>query len=163
MEFVREKAYEYLQKFNDQFPAKSMNLVLFDDALRYMMRINRIIQFPRGSAMLVGVGGSGKQSLTRLSSFISGQRNFQITITKTYNDNALFEDLRGLYVSAGAKGEPVTFLFTDAEVKHEGFLEYMNSILATGEVVNLFQRDERDAMASDTRNDFVRDNPGADE
>ncbi len=50
---------------------------------------------------------------------------------------ALFEDLRGLYVSAGAKNDPVTFLFTDAEVKHEGFLEYMNSILATGEVVGL--------------------------
>ena len=66
--------------------------------------------------MLVGVGGSGKQSLTRLSSYISGQRNFQITITKTYNDNALFEDIRGLYVSAGAKNDPVTFLFTDAEV-----------------------------------------------
>ena len=119
MEFVREKSYEYLQKFNDQYPAKSMNLVLFDDALKYMMRINRIIQCPRGSAMLVGVGGSGKQSLTRLASYTSRQRCFQIAITKTYNDNALFEDLRGLYVSAGQKGEPTTFLFTDAEIKKE--------------------------------------------
>ncbi|CAD7937234.1 unnamed protein product [Amoebophrya sp. A120] len=150
MEFVRNKAYEYLTKFNEQFPAKQMNLVLFDDAMKYMMRINRIIQFPRGSAMLVGVGGSGKQSLTRLSSYISRQKSFQITITKTYNDNALFEDLRALYVAAGAKNEPVAFLFTDAEVKNEGFLEYLNSILATGEVVGLFQKDERDGMAVST-------------
>ena len=35
MEFVREKAYDYLKKFNEQFPAKAMNLVLFDDAMKY--------------------------------------------------------------------------------------------------------------------------------
>ncbi|CAD7937238.1 unnamed protein product [Amoebophrya sp. A120] len=163
MEFVRMKAYEYLKRFNETFPAAAMNLVLFDDAMRYMMRINRTIQFPRGSAMLVGVGGSGKQSLTRLSASTSRQKCFQITITKTYNDNALFEDLRGLYVAAGAKGEKVTFVFTDAEVKNEGFLEYLNSILATGEVVGLFQKDERDGMAAECRNDFVRDYPGAEE
>eukprot|EP00392_Amoebophrya_sp_AT5.2_P015402 g15604.t1 len=162
-EFVREKAYEYLRKFNEMFPAAAMNLVLFDDAMKYMMRINRTIQFPRGSAMLVGVGGSGKQSLTRLAASISRQRCFQVTITKSYNDNALFEDLRGLYVSAGAKGDKVTFIFTDAEVKNEGFLEYLNSILATGEVVGLFQKDERDGMAAECRNDYVRDYPGAEE
>jgi len=162
-EHVRNKAYEYLKKFNEQFPAKKMHLVLFDDAMRHMMRINRTIQQKRGSAMLVGVGGSGKQSLTRLSAYTSAQKNFQITITKTYNDNALFEDLRGLYVAAGQKGEAVTFLFTDAEVKSESFLEVMNSCLATGEIVGLFQKDERDGMCGEVRNDFVKDNPGAED
>ncbi|KAF4648710.1 hypothetical protein FOL47_002888, partial [Perkinsus chesapeaki] len=160
---VRSKAYEYLKKFNDAFPAKSMNLVLFDDAMCHMMRIVRTIQQKRGSAMLVGVGGSGKQSLTRLSSFTCNQKCFQIALTKNYNDNALFDDLRGLYQDAGQKGNPVTFLFTDAEIKNEGFLEYMNSILATGEIAGLFQKDERDSMCADVRNDFVKERPGADE
>ncbi|EER20102.1 axonemal dynein gamma heavy chain, putative, partial [Perkinsus marinus ATCC 50983] len=160
---VRSKAYEYLKKFNDAYPAKSMNLVLFDDAMCHMMRIVRTIQQKRGSAMLVGVGGSGKQSLTRLSSFTCNQKCFQIALTKNYNDNALFDDLRGLYQDAGQKGTPVTFLFTDAEIKNEGFLEYMNSILATGEIAGLFQKDERDSMCADVRNDFVKERPGADE
>jgi dynein heavy chain len=157
------KAYEYLNRYNEANPAKSMNLVLFDDAMRHMMRINRTIQQRRGSAMLVGVGGSGKQSLTRLSAYTSAHFCFQITITKSYNDNALFEDLRTLYVRAGQKGEPTTFIFTDAEVKSENFLEYLNSILATGEVVGLFQKDERDGMCGEVRNDFVRDLPGAED
>merc|ERR1719160_2082548 len=163
LDSVRARAYEYLDKFNETYPAKAMNLVVFDDAMRHLMKINRTIQQKRGSAMLVGVGGSGKQSLSRLAAFTSKHRQFQIVITKNYNDNALFEDIRSLYVDAGQKGNNVAFLLTDAEVKHEGFLEYMNSILATGEIAGLFQKDERDGMCGEVRNDYVRDFPGADE
>jgi dynein heavy chain len=163
LESVRGRAYEYLGKFNEKFPAKAMALVVFDDAMRHMMRISRTIQQKRGSAMLVGVGGSGKQSLGRLSAFTANHKCFQITITKNYNDNALFDDIREQYVAAGQKGTPVTFILTDAEVKNEGFLEYMNSILATGEIAGLFQKDERDGMCGEVRNDFVKDCPGVEE
>lgn len=71
-----------------------LELVLFDDALRHLLRLNRLIEMPRGSALLVGVGGSGKQSLTRLASYISRAVCFQITLTKTYNINSFMEDLR---------------------------------------------------------------------
>ena len=57
----------------------------------------------------------------------------RITITKTYNDNALFEDLKALCIRAGVKGESVTFIFTDAEIKSEAYWvgRFFNNVTTT--------------------------------
>jgi dynein heavy chain len=70
MESIRKRVYAKMDGYNEKFPSKKMNLVIFDDALRHLLRITRILNSPRGNCLLVGVGGSGKQSLTKLASFI---------------------------------------------------------------------------------------------
>lgn len=49
---------EALKEYNDI--NAYMGLVLFEDALRHITRICRIVLPPSGHALLVGVGGSGK-------------------------------------------------------------------------------------------------------
>jgi len=44
---------------------------------------------------------------------------------------------------AGGKGNATSFLFTDTQIKEEGFLEDVNNILNTGEVPNIFPADEK--------------------
>lgn len=163
LESIRARAYTFLQKFNEENPSKTMDLVLFEDALKHLLRINRLIETPRGSGLLVGVGGSGKQSLTRLAAYISRSNCFQITLTKQYNVTSLMDDIRELYKSAGHKRQSTTFLFTESEIKDEVFLETINSILSTGEVPGLFAKDEMLAMTADLRLDFLKDRPGQEE
>lgn len=119
-----------------------MNLVLFEDAIAHILRINRILESPRGNALLVGVGGSGKQSLSRLAAFISTLEVFQITLRKGYGIPDLKIDLSLLYSKAGVKGIGIVLLMTDAQVADEKFLVLINDLLASGEIPDLFPDDE---------------------
>lgn len=163
LEDIRPVVVDFLNKYNLEFPAKKMELVLFNDALEHLLRINRLMEMPRGSGLLVGVGGSGKQSLTRLSSYISRSMQFQITLTKQYNKNSFMEDIQVLYKSAGHMLKPTTFLFTESEIKDEVFLEFINSILLTGEIPGLFAKDEIMAITADLRNTFLKERAGMDD
>ncbi|KAJ9456696.1 Dynein-1-alpha heavy chain [Diplonema papillatum] len=148
-ESVRKTAEAILEEYNT--PSVKMSLVMFDMAIDHLVRITRILSLPRGHALLVGVGGSGKQSLTRLATHAAGiSQVFEVTISRGYNEDAFRENLKDLYRIAGVDdgGAKVVFLFTDSHVAQEGFLEAINNMLASGTVPALFADDEKDACCN---------------
>ncbi|XP_065503599.1 dynein axonemal heavy chain 9 [Caloenas nicobarica] len=142
---------EALDSYNDVNAA--MSLVLFEDAMCHVCRINRILESPRGNALLVGVGGSGKQSLTRLAAFISSLELFQITLRKGYGIPDLKADLANLYLKTGVKNIGTVFLMTDVQVADEQFLVLVNDFLASGEIPDLFPDDEVENIINSMRNE----------
>lgn len=47
-------------------------------------RVVRVISQMRGNMLLVGIGGSGRQSLSKLAAFICEYEVFQVEVTKQY-------------------------------------------------------------------------------
>ncbi|XP_045482107.1 dynein beta chain, ciliary [Harmonia axyridis] len=142
---------EAMSSYNDLVAA--MNLVLFEDAMMHVCRINRILESPRGSALLVGVGGSGKQSLSRLAAFISSLEVFQLQLKKGYGVLDLRKELSSLYLKTGLKNVGIMFLMTDAQVPNEQFLVLINDMLASGEVPDMFPDDEIENIIAGVRNE----------
>jgi len=99
-EQLRKTLNDKLAEYNESNAV--MDLVLFQQAMEHICRITRIISLPRGNAMLVGVGGSGKQSLARLASFICGYEVFQIAVSSSYGVADFKENLLALYTKVGS-------------------------------------------------------------
>lgn len=152
---VRLMIEEKLEDYNMEPKLIPMDLSMFRDAIMHVCRIHRAIIQPRGNMLLVGVGGSGRSSLTRLSAYIAGMLTFSIEITKNYRLLEFREDIKKLYTMAGAENKRVVFLFNDTQIKDEAFLEDINNILSSGVVPNLFGKDEMPALIDAVRKPAV--------
>ncbi len=133
---------EYLEQYNSE-SKKPMDLVMFVFAVEHVSRIARVMSMPSGNMLLVGVGGSGRQSLTRLAAFAADYSLKQIELSKNYGITEWRDDLKAVISQAGTGPRPFVFLFSDTQVKYESFIEDINSMLNTGQVPNLFAFDER--------------------
>eukprot|EP00435_Cladocopium_sp_Y103_P021055 s1702_g5.t1 len=152
---LQQQVESHLEQYN-LMSTKKMDLVCFLYMLEHLSRVARVIKTPGGNALLVGVGGSGRQSCSRLACFLAdcnsagykealafGLSMDWIEIARGYDQVAFREDLKKLLIGAGGKGEKTVFLFSDSQIKSEGFVEDLNNLLNTGEVPNLFAPDER--------------------
>ncbi|CAH8497721.1 unnamed protein product, partial [Dicrocoelium dendriticum] len=145
MEKLKTLLEEYMDDFNIS-QMKDNKLVFFTDAIEHVCRIARMLRQDRGNALLVGVGGTGKQSLTRLAAHLNDYKCFQIEVSSGYDYAAFHEDLKKLYFWTGVDNKPTVFLFTDNQIVVEEFLEDINNILNSGEVPNLFESEEYERL-----------------
>ena len=145
----------FLIDYNDVQKTK-MDLVLFVFAVEHISRIARVLSMPGGNMLLVGVGGSGRQSLSRLAAFMLEYDLKQIELSKNYGSAEWRDDIKAVLRGGGSGEKPFVFLFSDTQVKDENFVQDISSILNTGEVPNIFAVDEKmeiiDAMRGHAKN-----------
>uniref|UniRef100_A0A8C3K7K0 Dynein axonemal heavy chain 1 n=1 Tax=Calidris pygmaea TaxID=425635 RepID=A0A8C3K7K0_9CHAR len=136
---------DYLEEYN-QTNTPELKLVLFMDAIQHICRISRILRQAPGNALLLGVGGSGRQSLTRLASHMADYECFQIELSKNYGMTEWRDDVRKIMMKAGLQSLPKTFLFVDTQIKNESFLEDINNLLNSGDVPNIYNPDDQEQI-----------------
>lgn len=134
---------DFLDDYN-QVNTAQMKLVLFLDAVKHVTRISRIIRQPLGNALLLGVGGSGRQSLTRLAAHMYAMmlffiffpncvyfhnraeyELFQIELSKNYGVPEWREDIKRCMLKAGLENNPIVFLFCDTQVSLHSIISFI--------------------------------------
>jgi dynein heavy chain, axonemal len=141
---LMEKIYEYQDEYNadprysGSRGKNALKLVLFQDACEHICRIVRVLRQPRGNCLLLGVGGSGRQSLAKISAFIANQALVGIELIKNYGLKSWREDLKRILMGCGLESKPTMFLFAESQIIHEQMLEDINSVLNSGDVTGLY-------------------------
>ncbi|XP_027143976.1 dynein heavy chain 2, axonemal isoform X2 [Larimichthys crocea] len=163
MKSVKKFMETQLEDYNLTPGVVPMSLVLFRDAIEHITRAVRVISQLRGNMLLVGVGGSGRQSLSKMAASICEYQVFQVEVTKQYRKQEFREDIKKLYRLTGVDNKPTVFLFNDTQIVDDSFLEDINNILSSGEVPNLYKQDEFvevcNALSESARKDNVVETP----
>lgn len=134
-------------------------LVIFDEVLEHVLRIDNVLRHPVGHMLLVGESGVGKTVLTRFVAWMNGLTVFQIKANSKYTIDSFDEDLRALLRRVGLENEKICFIFDESNALSSAFLERMNALLASGEIPGLFEGDEYSQLVSAARDRYgVMDN-----
>lgn len=148
---------------DDQSSGKSrppLNLVLFRDALVHTAAIARILVQPRGHALLLGMGGCGKRSLTRLAAFLIRYEFFEVELTQTYGLAEFRDDLKSVMTRAvlgnnsletRRQGTQMIFLINASHLPTDLPLEDINILLNGGEIPQLFAPEEQEKIFNDVK------------
>ena len=155
-----------LKEFNDEFKNKQMPLVMFLDACDHVARISRIIRQTGGHALLLGVGGSGRQSLARLSSYINfGMDCTTIEVIKGYRLPDFRKDVKNFLKDTVCKEHGkinYCFLLCDTQLFDEIMLEDMNNVLNSGDIPNIYKGEDyeeiKKAVQAEMKSKHLQDN-----
>ncbi|KAK7218812.1 hypothetical protein V2G26_006815 [Clonostachys chloroleuca] len=156
----REQLREFVKARLKTFCEEEVDvpLILFDDVLEHVLRIDRVFRQPQGHLILIGVSGSGKTTLSRFVAWMNGLRVFQIKVHGKYSGEDFDEDLREVLRRCGCKGEKICFIMDESNVLDSGFLERMNTLLANAEVPGLFEGDDYAALMTACKEGAQRQN-----
>ncbi|KXS20765.1 hypothetical protein M427DRAFT_130976 [Gonapodya prolifera JEL478] len=132
-------------------------LVLFNDVLEHVLRIDRVFRQVQGHLLLIGVSGSGKTTLSRFVAWMNGLSTFQIKVHNKYTAEDFDEDLRQVLRRAGCKGEKMVFIMDESNVLESSFLERMNTLLANSEIPGLFEGDDYSSLMTQCKEGAQRE------
>ena len=142
-----------LVDYNESGSFIPMSLVLFQDAVNHLSRIQRVLMLERGYMLFVGLGGSGRESLSRLAAFASGYEFYRIEASPKYKRKEFLEDLKDLSMRCGLDDKQVLFFLKDTDIQEEAFLEDISSLLDSGEVHGCFGKEDVLAVCDGVRKD----------
>ncbi|OAA61317.1 dynein heavy chain, cytosolic (DYHC) [Cordyceps fumosorosea ARSEF 2679] len=156
----REQLREFVKARLKTFCEEEVDvpLILFNDVLEHVLRIDRVFRQPQGHLILIGVSGSGKTTLSRFVAWMNGLKVFQIKVHGKYSAEDFDDDLREVLRRCGCKGEKICFIMDESNVLDSGFLERMNTLLANAEVPGLFEGDEYAALMTACKEGAQRQN-----
>lgn len=157
---MKNQCQAALEEFNVVNRGKKMDLVLFTDAIEHIVKIHRVITTQYGNALLVGVGGSGRKSLTELANFIALYDIVVLEMAKGYDFKAWRDDMADkLFIASGCDRDikPTVFLFSDTQIIIEAFLEDINNILNNGKIPNLYTKDHENQIIDNIKEAYKSD------
>lgn len=136
----------YQNQYNSEKDNASRKTALnfFEYAISHILRITRVFRLERGNMLLIGHGGTGKQSLTRFAAYCMNKMSvFTMATTKDMKLSKFRKEIKDSIKKCGMLCKNTVFLLTDNNIVGSFVLEDVNNLLNNGEIPGLFDGGEQ--------------------
>ena len=133
---------------------KELGLLLFPEALRHIVAMDRVLSRPGGNLLLVGASGVGRRSLLSLACHLHGLELVSPSMVRDYSLRSFCAELKVALPKAGVTGTPTCLLLEDHMLRDTPVIEAVNSLLAAGEIPGLFEPQELEPMLAPLKEEF---------
>lgn len=149
LEKMKKKLRDIHDEYNIEIKQKVdssgslLNLVFFPYAIEHTCRIARILSTEGGNALLVGLGGSGRKSLSLLTCSIYSYTSFEIENASELKDQDWRDKIKeNLLKEKAMQGKETVWIISDTQISSDSAIEDINSFLNNGEIPNLITSED---------------------
>lgn len=136
---------------------REIDILIFEEVLEYMARVDRILTRPGGSVLMAGSTGVGRRTAVSVVANMHRMTVFTPKVSRQYGLKQFKIDIKSLMQKAAIDGEQVVLILEDFQLIHNSFLELINSLLSAGEVPGLYAAEELDPLLSPLRDQASQD------
>ncbi|XP_046144739.1 dynein axonemal heavy chain 12-like isoform X1 [Osmia bicornis bicornis] len=141
IEKLKNKVLFYLNEYNKNVTNK-IDVVISQYILECLIKISRILIIPGGNLLMISNVGSGRRSLMRLAVYIQHQELFEPSIHSYYDFHVWRTELKTILQKCGGLRKPFILFIKVKQVTTNIFSD-ISSLLATGEIPDLFSTNEK--------------------
>ncbi|EUD65414.1 hypothetical protein C922_04154 [Plasmodium inui San Antonio 1] len=142
--YLTEELNEYNTFYN-------LNIVLFNEGIRHICKLIRIIDNLKSHALLLGIGGCGKTTISKFSSYISSKTFFEMDFSAQCTDNDVKKYLQNIFYKCGMKNEDIILFLKESKI-HDSFFIYVNEYMCSNNIIDLYTKEEKDYIVQNMRN-----------
>ncbi|SCN60390.1 dynein heavy chain, putative [Plasmodium chabaudi chabaudi] len=138
---------EELNEYNNFY---NLNIVLFNDAIKHICKLIRIIDNLKSDALLLGIGGCGKTTISKFSSYVASKTFIEIDFSRHCTDNDIKKYLQNIFHRCVMKNEDIILFLKESKI-HDNFFIYINEYMCTNNIINLYTKEEKDYVINNIR------------
>ena len=133
-------------------------MTYFDENLQNCKIIDRIITKDYNNLLLIGTYGIGRKKSVRVVSSFKNYELYSLNLTKGYSIKDFKKNIKDLFNIVVLENRVTVFIIEIYHIVIPEIMEYINSLLCSGEVPSLLNKEEQEVFLGQIASEFKEQN-----
>jgi hypothetical protein len=142
MNQLRPLLDQHIERYNEMQDRRKLNLVVYDELIRNLLRIMRAVTIYGGHLIIVGLRGFATGELIKLASFCSAKQFTPLEINPDFKDYDWCETLKSYVMCAGAEDKQLCVVIDEHRITNQEWYRDIETIMRCSHITEVLGEDD---------------------